>query len=324
MEIMFAKFIFKQVDILFDIPQNIYTNCKCIRQVKNAIYNPELPKVCKLDIYCEGIRKHKTCPVFINIHGGGFVAGDKYYRRGFCKYVASLGFKVVNINYGLCPEYKFPTFIDQIAQAVKWCEAHSMQYGLDMSKAIISGDSAGAYLAQSLILCSTDSDYANKLNITQFDTKFIGAALFCGPYMPTIAFSDPKLFLLGKELWWAVTGEKIENVDQLKEYKHFDLLDIGDKVNTAYPPIFITHSNSDIFCKGHAPILIDHLQKYDIPVWEVHSIDDMHDWHEIMNIKSSRQTLKLFRQYLNDCTQNAIPKGEYKSITIKEGKVIKQ
>lgn len=48
-------------------------------------------------------------PVFINVHGGGFVAGDPEGDDRFCKRVnEQLKIHVVNVEYRLAPEVMFP------------------------------------------------------------------------------------------------------------------------------------------------------------------------------------------------------------------------
>ena len=319
---MWTKFIFKQIDLLFNIPQNTYLSPECKRMAKNIVYNEDAKEICKLDIYTRRKNTKKRTPVFINIHGGGFVAGDKYFRRGFCTYVASLGFKVININYGLCPKYKYPDFLSHIVKAIKWCEENSLEYGLDMSKVIISGDSAGAYIASCICIASYNEEYRKMLNIESFNTRFLATALFCGPYIPTVAFSEPIAFNINTKLWTDVTGEIALSIEDLKKYKYFNMLDCDQFIEKDFPPTFITHSDNDLFCRGHAERLIEILIQNSVPVWEIHSLDDIHDWHEVMGIRSSRTTLHEFERFLLDVMQNNISPNKHVSITTKKGKMI--
>lgn len=319
---MWTKFLFKQIDLLFNIPQNTFRNIKCTRILKNQVYYDQAPKYCTLDIYCMKNLKDTKCPVFINIHGGGFVAGDKYYRRSFCSYMATKGFKVININYGLCPEHRYPEFIDHSARAVKWCEENAEQYNLDMAKVIISGDSAGAYIAQCLCVCSTDENYRKSLDITAFDTKFLGSALFCGPFMPTRAFKQAMAFNVNHLLWTDLTGEILTVPEDIEKYKYYKQIDCGNFANKDFPSCLITHSEHDIFCKGHAQDFINLLRENNISVLEIHSLDDMHDWHEILGIRSSRTTLALFNEFLIRLLGDNLRENKHIRIDIKHGKII--
>ncbi len=318
---MWSKLIFREIDMLFNIPQNSFRSLKNKRTAKNVVYHTD-SNSCKLDIYSKRSLKHTKAPVFINIHGGGFVAGDKYFRRGFCSYIASLGLKVINVNYGLCPEHKYPTFIDHIARAIKWCEDHSDEYFLDMDNVIISGDSAGAYMASALCICSENPDYSNMLEITSFKTKFKGAALFCGPYIPSEAFGKKTIFNLNKLLWRDLTGENVEQLEDLKSYKHYNHMDAIKFADSNFPPTFLSHSDKDVFCIGHAPKLIKILKDNSVPVWEVHSLDDWHDWHTMMNIRSSKTTLHEFERFLAVLLKGDLSTAQDMSIHIQHGRII--
>ena len=319
---MWSKIIFHEIDMIFNLPQNIFHSLKAEKIAKSIIYNDECPSSCKLDIFSKRKQKDKKTPVFINIHGGGFVAGDKYFRRGFCSYIASLGFKVINVNYGLCPEYKYPTFIDHVAKAVKWCENNADKYNLDMNKVIISGDSAGAYIASTLCICSNNEEYSNSLGITKFNTKFLGTALFCGPYFPSDAFGSKMIFNINKLLWHDLTGEHADTEADIISYKHYSQMDAVQHTTKDFPPTFISHSDKDIFCLGHAPKFIDILKKNDIPVWEIHSLDDFHDWHTVMYIHSSKTTLHEFERFLLAIMKGTLTTNQDTSIQIKKGHVV--
>lgn len=107
------KDFFTAVERALDIPANFNPKLKAtdLDIVKNIAYGPD--PVCSLDTYClkDDGEEHgtQTRPVLIYIHGGGFVAGDKEKRRGLATWYATLGFHVVNVNYGLAPECHYRT-----------------------------------------------------------------------------------------------------------------------------------------------------------------------------------------------------------------------
>ncbi|MEG1663206.1 MAG: hypothetical protein RR338_04390 [Clostridia bacterium] len=80
----FAKVVFVAVDKLFNHQQNERktTKYKDVEFVveKDIVYDNADPKACNLDTYY--VKKEGKYPVLFYIHGGGFVAGDKFYRRG--------------------------------------------------------------------------------------------------------------------------------------------------------------------------------------------------------------------------------------------------
>lgn len=59
---------------------------------------------------------------------------------------------VVSVGYRLAPEYPFPTAIEDGVDAVLWLWDHAEQYNLDMSRFVLSGDSAGGNLSMTVPL----------------------------------------------------------------------------------------------------------------------------------------------------------------------------
>ncbi|HXG27428.1 MAG TPA: alpha/beta hydrolase, partial [Nevskiales bacterium] len=55
-------------------------------------------------------------------------------------------------DYRLYPEVRFPAFVEDGAQAVRWARAHARQYGGDPQKLFVMGHSAGAHIAALLAL----------------------------------------------------------------------------------------------------------------------------------------------------------------------------
>jgi acetyl esterase/lipase len=96
---------------------------------------------CKLDIYFpENVDSFTTVVWF---HGGGLTSGEKHIpERLKNKKVA-----IVTVNYRLSPKVKSPAFIDDAAAAVAWTFKNIGKYGGDPKKIVVSGHSAGGYLA---------------------------------------------------------------------------------------------------------------------------------------------------------------------------------
>ena len=72
----------------------------------NIPYGPD-PWWHLLDIYRPRDAEGKI-PVIIDVHGGGWVYGDKVLYSHYCMDMARRGFAVVNFNYRLAPRHRFP------------------------------------------------------------------------------------------------------------------------------------------------------------------------------------------------------------------------
>lgn len=318
----FTKTLFKFIDYFGYFPQNTYHDKNAIILAKNQIYCKENSKHCKLDIYANKVRQNECEPVLINLHGGGFVAGDKKYRKSFSEYCTKFGVKVLNVNYSLAPNFTLVQIIKELSLLFDWIKNNADNYGLDKDNIIICGDSAGAYLAVCLAALACNNDYAKAINATKIDTKIIGLILFSGIYYPTDALSERMILGVNYSLWEYLCGEKFADIDTCKKHPLYKTINVGDFVTKDFPPVFITHSDKDIFCKGNGQKLIEKLNQLNIPYNEVHSTNNMHDWQENMFTKSAKLTLTEFDSFMTALLTNKITAKNNRSITICKGKIL--
>ena len=87
------------------------------------------------------------CPVVIMIHGGAWIAGDKWQVADHAKQMARRGFVVMAINYRLSPKHKWPAHLDDCFAALRWILEHAEEWKGDVNRVGTWGYSAGAQLA---------------------------------------------------------------------------------------------------------------------------------------------------------------------------------
>ncbi|KAM5348898.1 hypothetical protein ACJ41O_008721 [Fusarium nematophilum] len=101
-----------------------------------------------LRIYRQSPKREDLLPVFVYLHGGGFVTGGLETDDSTCRAVAAeLGIVVVNVEYRLAPENKFPVGFEDSFDIVRWTASPEglAKLKLDLSKGfILGGTSAGA------------------------------------------------------------------------------------------------------------------------------------------------------------------------------------
>jgi acetyl esterase/lipase len=86
----------------------------------------------------------KTLPVFIFIHGGGWVLGDfPTHQRMVRELVVLSGAAAVFVNYTRTPDAPFPQAINEIYAATKWVAEHGTEINVDSSRLAIVGNSVG-------------------------------------------------------------------------------------------------------------------------------------------------------------------------------------
>lgn len=89
--------------------------------------------------------------IVIWVHGGGWNAGDPKFFDYVGQYMARAGYRYVSIGYRLSPKNKYPAQIIDVCNAYNAAIKYLNDKGIDTSKVIVSGPSAGAHLSS--ILC---------------------------------------------------------------------------------------------------------------------------------------------------------------------------
>ena len=113
-------------------------NSKCDLKYKgDLLLDLHLPECSEFDL-------------FVYFHGGGLVAGSRKDADCFAKTLTDCGVAVATVEYTMYPAAKFPDFIVDCADAVKWLKDNISSYG-KCKRIFLGGSSAGGYI--SMMLC---------------------------------------------------------------------------------------------------------------------------------------------------------------------------
>jgi acetyl esterase len=83
-------------------------------------------------------------PVFVFIHGGGWVLGDyPTHKRMVRDLVVLTGFSGVFINYTRTPDARYPQQVNEIFAATKWIAEHGEEIQVDGENLAVVGSSVG-------------------------------------------------------------------------------------------------------------------------------------------------------------------------------------
>lgn len=136
----------------------------------------------RLDIYLP--RGAPPFPVMVYIHGGGFHFLDKRTFGRLCRYFASKGYVVFNVNYRMAPRHRFPVGLQDVARAVRWVHERARLYWGDPAGMVLAGESAGAYFASMYAAASLSSGLASALSIEETvpPEHLKGLVLYYGAY----------------------------------------------------------------------------------------------------------------------------------------------
>jgi triacylglycerol lipase len=106
-----------------------------------------------LDVVAPATASGSARPVFLFVHGGGYVRGDKtldetgkpsIFYDNIMIWAVKNGMIGVNVNYRLAPQFQYPAVQQDLGAAVKWVQDNIGRYGGDPGKLYMMGHSAGA------------------------------------------------------------------------------------------------------------------------------------------------------------------------------------
>ena len=107
----------------------------------NVSYGPHERNV--MDIW-KAKSDHPT-PVVVNIHGGGFVAGDKTaISPSLLEYCLQSGISVATINYRYATQAPYPAAMQDGARAVQFLRSRAKEWNFNPKAFAATGGSAGA------------------------------------------------------------------------------------------------------------------------------------------------------------------------------------
>ncbi len=105
-----------------------------------------------LDVWRSGETKPRGAPVLVFFYGGGWVKGDRESYAWAARAYASRGFVVVLPDYRKVPQVRFPAFVQDGADAVRWTRDNITRFGGDPERIAIAGHSAGGHTVAMLAL----------------------------------------------------------------------------------------------------------------------------------------------------------------------------
>lgn len=190
--------------------------------------------------------KKPPLPVLLFFHGGGWVFGNLKNYESFCTQIVNLSSSaVVSVDYNLAPEHKFPEPVEDCYSALIWILKNGDKYGLDPSRLIICGDSAGGNISAVITLMARDRGVSP-----------IGYQVLIYPVVDLSSFSYESFQLFG-------TGNLLNTEDMpwgIKQYlnhedERFDpyVSPILAKDFSNLPPAYVITAGYDILRdEGHA------------------------------------------------------------------------
>lgn len=202
-----------------------------VNQHNDIPYIDDGNKFHMLDVYTP-LDDDKNCPVIIDIHGGGWMYGDKELNKYYCMSLAARGYTVFNISYRLAPDVTVDQQLQDIAVALKWIKENMSNYTDDDKNILLTGDSAGGQLAVYSAVLAGSEELRDIFGTVQ--SNLTPSALLLtspAPFMKTAGIGIYTKLLWGKDY---------------KRKKTYGYMDFDEIIKFAQlPPTYLITSSGD-------------------------------------------------------------------------------
>jgi len=96
-------------------------------------------------------------PCIYWLHGGGMVMGDRFSQIDVpLQWLARFGAVIVTVDYRLAPEASGTTLVEDAYAGLVWTADHAAELGVDPTRVVVAGISAGGGLAAGCTLLARD------------------------------------------------------------------------------------------------------------------------------------------------------------------------
>lgn len=195
------------------------------------IYTPEAwPQALNADVYLPNGSADTLRPAALVVHGGGWRNRTPEDMQGIAEQLAGQGYVAVNIEHRFVPEYRFPTQLHDLQQAMKWIHANADEWQVDTHRIVGVGFSSGAHLVSLLALAGVEGPLAEPYGSEQ---SRLAAVLAGGLPSDLLKFNDGRLVVD------FIGGTRAE------ENEAYRLASPARQITPQAPPFFLFHGKWD-------------------------------------------------------------------------------
>jgi acetyl esterase/lipase len=213
---------------------------KGVKAVRNITFAEYPKKNMKLDVIKSiDARPGDRRPGILQIHGGGWVVGDKREQGlPLLNHLAANGWVGINANYRMSPKATFPDHLVDPKKAIAWYREHADEYGADPDFLCVTGGSAGGHLCALVALTANDREYQEGFEAV--DTTMRAAVPFYGVYDFTNRNGRwPKRTISMFIEPWIMKKKLSEDPEAFAKASPLD------RVRADAPPFFVVHGDLD-------------------------------------------------------------------------------
>lgn len=244
-------------------------------------------------------------PTVIWIHGGAWISGVKENVDPYLRILAAEGYTTIGVNYTIGPEGVYPLAVHQLNDALTYIDEHAEELGVDPTRIVLAGDSAGAQLASQMATLITSSDYAEIMDITPALSadQLAATILNCGVYdLAALAELDGIAGWGFKSAMWAYSGTKTWAEDATGA-----TMSTVDWVTADFPTTYISGGNGDGLTWLQSIPMAQRLEELGVDVttqfWPApHEPELPHEYQFHLDMPDARTALQKTIDFLNTHT----------------------
>ncbi|MBS3668603.1 alpha/beta hydrolase [Vreelandella boliviensis] len=194
-------------------------------------YTPdEWPQALTADVYLPDEPGDALRPAALVVHGGGWRNRTPEDMQGIAEQLAGQGYVAVNIEYRFAPEYRFPSQLHDLQQAMAWIHANADEWQVDTNRIVGVGFSSGAHLVSLLAVAGVEGPLAEPYGGEQ---SRLAAVLAGGLPSDLLKFDDGPLVVN------FIGGTRAE------ENEAYRLASPARQLTPDSPPFFLFHGQWD-------------------------------------------------------------------------------
>ena len=199
----------------------------------------------KIRVLAYNLENPERLPLFVNIHGGGFIIGGPEMDDPYMMNVAlKANVKILSVDYSLAPEAMFPKGLNECYAVIKYAQNHSQELGIDPENIAVGGHSAGGNFSAAICLKNAQT---KELNIKCAILDYPPLDIYTDPYlkpkgkgMVAILFLSPKRCRIFNECYF-------NNKEERKNPLISPVYATPDQLKT-FPPTLIITAGKDSLC----------------------------------------------------------------------------
>lgn len=247
-----------------------------------------------INTYCKKGTENQKKPLFIYIHGGGWLSGITEMRNRYIAQWAEKGYFTASVSYSYAPQKTFPEPVQDCFSAIDFIAEKADEWNLDLDNVILAGESAGGYFISHVASAAADFTlYEEKgLSFKSRDSLKIRALVsLSGGYNFTRLTDETKAqssFPDVKIMCKSFFGMELP---QLKEWLNSEDGKLASpEVTEKFPPMYMAWATRDKL-KFEAFDMVNDLREYNIPyrLFKVDDISAQHAWTIVPIFKKSRE-----------------------------------